>query len=271
VLSMVGRPIDALFPERAAVTAAAPVLQVQGLSEPGVLRDICLDVGAGEIVGIAGLMGSGRSELARTIFGLDGHASGSIRMKATQLRALDVAARLRAGMALVTEDRRHEGLMLDASVADNMALAALPRFARGGRVRDGAIHQAMQALGTRLNLKSGPIDTTAIRTLSGGNQQKVVLARWLMREPSLFILDEPTRGVDIGAKQEIYRLLAELSAQGMAILIISSELEELLGLCDRIHVMRRGALAPAFARAQFDRAAILSAAFGHDLEQRGVG
>lgn len=168
-----------------------------------------------------------------------------------------------AGMAFLTEDRRHEGLMQDASVADNMALAALPMFASsGGRVEGDRLLTAIRSLGQRLNLKSGDVSTAPIRTLSGGNQQKVILGRWLLRQPRLFILDEPTRGVDVGAKEEIYRLLTEMADAGMAILMISSELEELVGLCNRIFVMRRGELTAQFDRVAFDREVILRAAFG---------
>jgi ribose transport system ATP-binding protein len=195
---------------------------------------------------------------------LDGHDAGTVSVNGQALSSGDVKARIAAGMAFLTEDRRQEGLMPDASVADNMALAALPLFASrpGGRVNGDKLLQAIRPLGKRLNLKSGDLRTTPVRTLSGGNQQKVVLGRWLLRQPALFILDEPTRGVDVGAKEEIYRLLAQMADAGMAILVISSELEELIGLCDRIYVMRRGELTAEFDRARFDRETILRAAFG---------
>jgi len=267
VCAMVGRPIAALFPMRAARSATpAPLLEVAGLAEPGMLHDITLRVARGEIVGIAGLMGSGRSELARALFGLDRYSAGVVRVAGRQLSAGDIQGRIAAGLAFLTEDRRHEGLMPDATVADNMALAALPLFASrsGARISNDKLLQAMRSLGQRLNLKSGDIASTPVRTLSGGNQQKVVLGRWLLREPKVFILDEPTRGVDVGAKEEIYRLLAQMADAGMGVLMISSELEELTGLCDRILVMRRGTLAAEFERAHFDREAILRAAFGQD-------
>ena len=154
--------------------------------------------------------------------------------------------------------------MMDASVADNIALAALPVFAsrNSGRIDRSRLLQAIQRTGERLRLKSGDIRTVPVRSLSGGNQQKTLLARWLLRQPALLLLDEPTRGVDVGAKQEIYRLLTELAEGGMALLVISSELEELIGLCDRILVMRRGEVAAEFSRERFDREAILRAAFG---------
>lgn len=264
VVSMVGRTIDALFPQRTAPPAASPLLEASGLAEPGVLENVSLEVSRGEILGIAGLMGSGRSELARVLFGLDGHRDGAIRINGQTLAPGDVRSRIAAGMAFLTEDRRHEGLMADASVSDNMALAALPLFSSGagGRIRIDELRSAMKVLSERLQLRSADARTTPVRTLSGGNQQKVVLGRWLLRKPSVFILDEPTRGVDVGAKEEIYRLLAQMAAGGMAILVISSELEELIGLCHRILVMRRGKLEAQFHHEQFDREAILRAAFG---------
>lgn len=154
--------------------------------------------------------------------------------------------------------------MMNAPVADNMALAALPMFTlgSGGRIDMKRLLQQIRETGDQLHLKSGDVRTAPVRSLSGGNQQKTLVGRWLLRKPRLFILDEPTRGVDVGAKQEIYRLLAQLAQDGMALLVISSELEELIGLCDRIHVIRRGELVAEFGRDRFDREAILRAAFG---------
>jgi len=265
VIAMVGRPIETLYAERpAARTKTMPVLEVSGLTAPGFLENVSLRIGRGEVVGIAGLMGSGRSELARTLFGLDRHRAGTVRVNGEVMPSGDVKARLAAGVAFLTEDRRHEGLMMDASVADNMALAALPAFASPVTrlIERKRLLRAIQELGQRLNLKSGDVRTAPVRSLSGGNQQKVVLGKWLLRQPRLFILDEPTRGVDVGAKQDVYRLFAELADTGLAILVISSELEELIGICDRIHVMRRGEFIAEFPRERFDREAILRAAFG---------
>ena len=265
ILAMVGRSIDTLFPER--TTSRLPseaVLEVDGLTESGVLTNVSLRVGRGEVIGVAGLMGSGRSEFARAVFGLDHYDAGIVRFCGKKLLPGDVSARLAVGMAFLTEDRRHEGLMMNASVAENMALAALPAFANtfGKRIDRPRLIRAICNLMSRLNVKSGDAQTTPVRALSGGNQQKVVLGRWLLRNPNLFILDEPTRGVDIGSKQEIYRLLAELADAGMAILIISSDLEELIGNCDRIHVMHKGTLNAEFPRERFNRETLLLAAFG---------
>lgn len=266
VLAMVGRPIGALFAPRSAAPAtfSSPLLEVSELTRAGILEKISLRIGRGEIVGIAGLMGSGRSEFARALFGLDRFDSGVIRIGRAILPSNNVRARLAAGMAFLTEDRRHQGLLPNASVMDNIALAALPFFAPGlvQQVDRKRLLRSVVNAGQRLHLKSGNVQTTPIRFLSGGNQQKALLGRWLLRRPRLFILDEPTRGVDIGAKEEIYELLAQLAETGTALLVISSELEELVGLCDRIHVMRRGELVAEFTRDRFDREAILRAAFG---------
>ncbi len=265
VVAMVGRSIETLFPPRPPrPTVTSHALEVEGVTEPGVVDDITFRVEKGEIVGLAGLMGSGRSELARILFGLDPHRSGKVRIAGHALPSDNIKARITAGVAFLTEDRRYEGLMMDASVAENLSLAALPLFARraDGRIREKGLTDAMQSLAKQLNLKSRGIGSTPVSRLSGGNQQKVVLGRWLLRELTLFILDEPTRGVDVGAKEEIYRVLAHLAESGMAILIISSEIEELIGLCDRILVMRRGRLQAEFKRAGFESEAILKAAFG---------
>jgi ribose transport system ATP-binding protein len=264
ILAMVGRPIDTLFPQRQSAPQEFPALEVEGVGEPGVMEDIHFRVARGEILGIAGLMGAGRTELARALFGLDPHSSGVVRVNGLVLMSGDVEARIAAGVAFLTEDRRQEGLMLDASVADNVSLSALQNFSPwlGGVIRRRALEEAIHSIGGRVNLKSGEITTTTVRTLSGGNQQKVVLGRWLLCKPRIFILDEPTRGVDVGAKEEIYRLLAELADAGMTALIISSELEELMGLCDRILVMRQGSIFAEFPRARFDREDILRASFG---------
>jgi len=265
VVAMVGRSIETLFPVRPPrPPVSSDALQIEGVGEPGVVDDITFRVGKGEIVGLAGLMGSGRSELAHILFGLDRHSSGTVRVDGQALLSGDLKARIAAGVAFLTEDRRNDGLMMDASVAQNLALAALPLFARraDGRIREKRLEDSIQALAKRLNVKSGNLRSSPVRTLSGGNQQKVVLGRWLLRDLALFILDEPTRGVDVGAKEEIYRLLAHMADSGMGILVISSEIEELTGLCDRILVMRRGRLQAEFNRAGFDCETILKAAFG---------
>lgn len=264
VVAMVGRSIETLFPERTWLRAAdsCPVLEATGVGEPSVVESISLTVGKGEIVGLSGLMGSGRSELARILFGLDPHRFGAVRLHGHPLKAGDTHARLSGGMAFLTEDRRFDGLMMEASIADNVSLGALPMYTRpSGVVAAEELLGAAQPLLKSLNTKYGDL-RMPVRSLSGGNQQKVLLVRWLLRKPTVFILDEPTRGVDVGAKEDIYRLLSELAANGMSILMISSELEELMGLCDRILVMNQGRIHAQFERPHFTAEGLLKAAFG---------
>jgi ribose transport system ATP-binding protein len=218
-------------------------------------------LGRGEVLGISGLMGSGRSELARILFGLDDCASGEIRLAGEPLNALSPRERIARGMAFLTEDRRADGLCHEASVADNITLVALERMTdRMKRVRPEIAKAAVGRMREAVRLTPGARDEQAVKTLSGGNQQKVVLAKWILNEPKVFILDEPTRGIDVGAKYEIYRLVNALVERGAGVLIISSEVEELIGMCDRILVMSRGAIEDTVESAQFDRERILRAA-----------
>jgi len=265
IAAMVGRSIKTLFPERQARPAERPVrLAVEGVCRAGVVKDISFHLHAGEILGIAGMMGSGRTELARIVFGLDSYDEGRLAADGLPLARGKIAARLAAGLAFLTEDRREEGLLMDHSVGANLALAALTSFARGPlqTIDAAGERSAASAMSARLNIKSSarqPLEAQA-RALSGGNQQKVVLGKWLLRDPRVLILDEPTRGVDVGAKEEIYKLIATLADAGMAVLLISSEIEELIGLSDRIMVLRRGEIVGTFARADFDQEAILRVA-----------
>jgi ribose transport system ATP-binding protein len=263
VLAMAGGQLDALYIHRPSRrgSVSPSMLEVSGLSKSGVLQNINFQVGRCEIVGIAGLLGSGRSALARVLFGLDQHNEGSIRVDGKLLASGNMRARLAAGVALLTDGHAQEGLMMDASVEDNMALAALSRFASriSGQIDRPQLLDAVQRTAERLHLRGGDVRTTPIRSLSGDNQQKALLARCLLRKPKLLLLDEPTRGLDVGAKREIYRVIADLADGDMACLVISSDLEELIGLCDRIFVMRQGQLTAEFNRERFDREAILRA------------
>ena len=260
---MVGRTIDQIYPPREpAVRPGTPVLAVRGLSQPGVVKDISLTVQPGEVVGVSGLMGSGRSEMARILFGLDPFAAGTIALDGQPLEALTPQAAMDRGMAFLTEDRRAEGLMMAAPIADNVALASLPRFATGWsrlleRTRLG---DAVDRTGRDVQVNARDFVHTLVKNLSGGNQQKVVIGKWLLRGPRLFILDEPTRGIDVGAKYEVYKLINRLAAEGTGVLMISSEIEELIGMCDRILVMGHGEIRGSFPRERFDREAILRAA-----------
>jgi ribose transport system ATP-binding protein len=265
---MVGREIAQFFPPRQSKPAGEVALSVRGVSQPGIARNISFDLHRGEVLGVSGLMGSGRSELARILFGLDQCASGEVRLNGEPLTGLSPRERIRRGLAFLTEERRAEGLCLEASIADNITLVALAQFARApGRLVDrGAARLAVARAREAVLLSPAARDEQAVKTLSGGNQQKVVLAKWLLREPKVFILDEPTRGIDVGAKCEIYRLINDLVARGAAVLMISSEIEELIGTCDRILIMSRGEIRDAVSPQQFDRERILRAALhGEEL------
>ncbi|MRX52077.1 ATP-binding cassette domain-containing protein [Paracoccus sp. S-4012] len=263
--SMIGRELADVFPpRRIAPPDAPPVLEVEGLSAPGVIEDVSLTVREGEVVGLFGLMGAGRSELARILFGLDPAERGRVRLGGQALHG-GPRERIAAGMGFVTENRREEGLMMDASVRDNLALAALGQFAAGplGLVDREKVGAAAQAMQQDLRIKAADLARQPVRSLSGGNQQKVVLGKWLLSRPHLLILDEPTRGVDVGARAEIYAIVNRLAEEGCGVLMISSELDELKGMCDRIAVMRGGEITGERSRAGGYRDADLVAlAFG---------
>ncbi len=267
VTAMVGRELTRLFPARrptdSPVTPApSRVLSVQGVSQPGMVRDVTFDLFAGEILGVAGLMGAGRSELARILFGLDPCATGEILLDGSPLTA-GPRRRISRGLAFLTEDRRSEGLCLEAAIADNLMLVTLREHAPLPWIRwlsPGHLRESIRAIRHAVRLTPTARDEQPARTLSGGNQQKVVLAKWLLARPKVLILDEPTRGIDVGAKAEIYQLIRNLADGGAGVLLISSELEELLGLCDRLLVMARGRLADIIPHAEFTQERVLRAA-----------
>ena len=265
VALMVGRAITQLFPPRAAKPTDQIVLDVRGVSQPGIVRDITFQLHRGEILGVSGLMGAGRSELARILFGLDPCAAGDIRLNGESINQLPPGERSRRGLAFLTEDRRAEGLCLEASIADNVTLVALRAQARAavGWLDRAKAQAGVNRMRDAVKLTPAARNDQPVKTLSGGNQQKVVLAKWLLNEPQVFLLDEPTRGIDVGAKHEIYRLIQELAARGAGVLMISSEVEELIGLCDRILVMRRGQIHDTVTPREFDRERILRSAL-HD-------
>ena len=240
VSMMVGREVGDLFPKTPA-TVGEPVLQVSGLTAPGVFHDVSFEVRAGEIVGLAGLVGAGRSEIARAVFGVDGYQSGEVTLAGRPVQQRSPRASIRAGMAFIPEDRRKQGLVMDASVAGNVAAVIRTRLDRAGLLTRRAENKASAPWASRLEVKTNALDAHAA-TMSGGNQQKVVIAKWLATEPRLLIIDEPTRGIDVGTKAEVHRLLSELAGQGMAILMISSELPEVLGMADRVLVVCEGRL-----------------------------
>ena len=260
IRSMVGRDLSMLFPKTPS-SPGEPVLQVERLTREGVFTDVSFDVQAGEIVALAGLVGAGRSEVARAIFGIDRRDAGSVRIRGRELRAASPIAAMEAGVGFVPEDRRQQGLVMDLAIDQNVALASLKRLSRLGLIRRPAERALATEWAGRLQLKYGHLANPAW-TLSGGNQQKVVLAKWLARRPALLIIDEPTRGIDVGTKAEVHRILDELVSQGVAVLMISSELPEVLGMADRVLVIREGRLVAELARADADEASVMRAATG---------
>ena len=267
---MVGRSIGQLYPPRATRPGATPVLEVRTVSQPGVVRNISLAVHRREVVGISGLMGSGRTELARILFGLDPMALGEVRLGGEPVHTLPPRERVRRGLAFLTENRRDEGLCMEASIEENITLASAPAHARHvvGWLNSGELHSSVVRIREAVKLTATARDAQPVKSLSGGNQQKVVLAKWLLTQPKLFILDEPTRGIDVGAKFEVYSLINRLAEDGAGVLVISSEIEELIGICDRILVMSRGAIRDEIHRADFDRERILKAAL-HEGRRSG--
>ncbi len=256
VQQMIGRELLVREPAHLQKAAGAVRLQVENLSSPGKFSDIHFHVRAGEIVGLAGLVGAGRSEVAQAAFGLDPAATGSVMLHGRALPLGSIEAALAAKSGLVPEDRKRQGLVLSMNCRENSSLAALPMLTSLGWVNRRAERELAQKYAQRLRVKTPSLETS-IATLSGGNQQKIALAKWIARECDVLMVDEPTRGIDVGAKAEIYQLLDELAAEGKAILMISSELPELIGLCGRILVMREGRLAGELPRAQFSEAALM--------------
>jgi ABC-type sugar transport system ATPase subunit len=238
---MVGRKLEAEHPRRTA-EIAAPRLVVRGLTRGRAVRGISFEVRRGEILGLAGLVGAGRTETARLLFGADRAESGTVALDGRTLSLRSPRDAIRSGICLLTEDRKHQGLVLGLSVRDNFSLPNLDRLSRFGFVRSQAERAALGGYVESLRIKV-PHQLQLARNLSGGNQQKVVLAKWLEARSEVVIFDEPTRGVDVGAKFEIYQLIHRLAAAGKAILMISSELPEVLGMSDRILVMRDGEIA----------------------------
>jgi ribose transport system ATP-binding protein len=218
-------------------------------------------VQGGEIVALAGLVGSGRSELVETLFGVRGGLAGEVRVDGQAIRLGSPQGAMRAGLVLVPEDRKQTGLFVENSVRENLTIAALTDAASAPLTSRRWERQVSQQLIERLHVKTADQETV-VANLSGGNQQKVALGKWLLREPGVLILDEPTRGVDIGAKHEIYELMEQLAAQGVAILFVSSELEEVIGMADRVLVMHDGAIAGELPRAGLSEEAIMQLAVG---------
>lgn len=260
IRAMVGRDVSELFPKMETEIGDV-VLSVRDLARDGQFEDISFDVRAGEIVALAGLVGSGRSEVARAIFGVDGHDNGSVSMLGKTLPNNSPSAAMEAGIALVPEDRRQQGLFMPTSIAKNAAVTSLGRIKKSLFVRakdEASLSQKWTAI---MQTKFADIQDPVER-LSGGNQQKVVLAKWLATDPKLLIVDEPTRGIDVGTKSEVHKLLSQKAKEGLAILMISSELPEVLGMADRILVMREGHIVRELSRNEATSELVIAAATG---------
>ena len=237
------------------------MLKVERLTREGVFFDVSFEVRAGEIVALAGLVGAGRSEVARAIFGIDKADAGRVEVAGKQLPGGRPLAAMRAGLGFVPEDRRQQGLVMDLSIARNVSLTRLRALARTGLIRSGAENSLAEEWAARLQLKYHRLGDS-VGTLSGGNQQKVVLGKWLATSPKVLIVDEPTRGIDVGTKSEVHRLMSELAGQGVAVLMISSELPEVLGMADRVLVMHEGRLTGELSRAEADEESVIRLATG---------
>jgi ribose transport system ATP-binding protein len=254
---MTGREIEYVFPERPQLDSGAEtVLAVTDLSVSKVFADVSFSVAAGEIVGLAGLVGSGRSEILETVYGARKPSSGTVTVDGKRLRAGSVGAAVKAGIGLAPEERKSQGLLLDQSVYQNITVSSLARFARAGFLSGSAERTSALEWTGALDVRPSGV-TQPVRNLSGGNQQKVVLARWLLRECRVLLLDEPTRGVDVGARSEIYALIRSLAAQGLAVVVVSSEVEEVLGLVDRVLVIREGRIVHTGPATEIDEHRVL--------------
>ena len=258
IAAMVGRDVHNLFAKEEAPIGDI-ALEVKNLSTKDFLKDISFNVRAGEIVGFAGLVGAGRSEVMRAVFGIDPRVSGDIFINGKPVEIRTTVDALKAGMGFVPEDRKEQGLILKMSVLHNTSIAALPSVANGWFLDKKRERALASEYVDKLRVKT-PSNEQKVMNLSGGNQQKVVIAKWMATHPSVLILDEPTRGIDVGAKKEIHLLMSELVRQGVAIVMISSELPEILGMSDRIYVMHDGRIKGEIARSEATQESIMKMA-----------
>ncbi|WP_214471041.1 sugar ABC transporter ATP-binding protein [Mesorhizobium sp. dw_380] len=261
IQDMIGRRIDNLFPRKRGAAGSKIALSVEKLSTAKKLNDVSFEARAGEVLGFFGLMGAGRTELAKAIVGYDPITAGTITVDGSRLAPHDTRTGVKLGIGLLTEDRKSEGLMGELPVYQNASLASLGAFARLGFVDKASEHRAVQDYVDRFRIKT-PSLFQQVKNLSGGNQQKVLIARWLMRGLKVIVVDEPTRGIDVGAKSEIFALIDRLAGEGLAVIMMTSEMPELLGLADRIAVMCEGRLTAIMSREEATQEKILNAAIG---------
>ena len=259
---MVGRELTDLFPKEEAEIGEV-VLSVKGLNRGAVVKDVSFELRRGEILGLAGLMGAGRTEVLETIFGIEKADSGEVVLNGKTLRIKQPSDAIRAGMALLTEDRKLNGIMGVLSVRDNITAAALPRYSPHGVLHIGEMRKDSEDQREKLRIKT-PSLNQLIKNLSGGNQQKALISRWLLTVPDVLMIDEPTRGIDVGAKSEIHRLMSMLAQEGKAIIMVSSELPEVLGMSDRILVMHEGRISGELSREEANQESVMHLATGGD-------
>lgn len=260
IRDMVGRSITEFYPDRRNKPAEV-ILEVKSFNQTGVFRDVSFNLRKGEILGVAGLMGAGRTEIMRAIFGVDPHESGELVFKGEPLKITKPEDAIKAGMAFVTENRKTEGLILDFSILRNIALPSVDTFAKNSVINFGKLSGFADEMAKKLGVKAHSLELEA-GALSGGNQQKVVIAKWVGMNPDVIIMDEPTRGIDVGAKRDIYELMNELTANGVSIIMVSSELPEVLGMSDRILVVHEGRIAGELLRDEADQEKIMTLATG---------
>ena len=260
VRDMVGRSITEFYPDRRNKPGEV-LLEVKHFEQPGVFHDINFNLRKGEILGFAGLMGSGRTEIMRAVFGVDPHAGGELVFKGEPLKITKPEDAIKAGLGFVTENRKTEGLILDFSILRNIALPSVDSFAQSGVINFNVLNDFADKMAAKLGVKTSSLDLEA-GALSGGNQQKVVIAKWVGMHPEVIIMDEPTRGIDVGAKRDIYELMNELTASGVSIIMVSSELPEVLGMSDRIVVVHEGRIAGELLHDEADQEKIMTLATG---------
>lgn len=260
IRQMVGRTMETLYP-KSVVEPGEVVLEVRHLTREGVFTDINFQVRRGEILGFAGLVGAGRTEIARVLFGIDRASAGEIFINGKSVQIRSPKDAMRHGIAYVPEDRHQHGLIMDFSIAKNMTLPVLRQTSLLGLVNRQRERELATAYTDQLHVRTSGIDQL-VKALSGGNQQKVVLAKWLITQPTILILDEPTRGIDVGSKAEVHRIISELAGEGLAIILISSDLPEVLAMADRVLVMHEGRVAAEFSHAEADQEKVMFAATG---------
>ena len=262
---MVGRALGQVYPKEE-FPLGDVVLDVEHFSGPSGFHDVSFHVNEGEMVGFAGLVGAGRTETVRALFGLDEHTHGTIKIRGKSSNVRNVQDSIKNGVVMLSEDRRRYGIVSIRDIKENVTLASMDQFFQNGRLKKTKERSKVEEICSRINVKMSSIDVS-VNTLSGGNQQKVVLSKWMLREPDILILDEPTRGIDVGAKFEIYKLMTNLVKEGKSILVVSSELPELIGMCDRIYIMANGTITGELNRCEFSQDKIMR--YAMNIEQVG--